>query len=327
MKSHTYNLTLRKLLETVGLPLVGVLLIGFATRLVVLIPFAPVPRPTLDVDRTVIVHQIDESNRQSQADILLLGDSSCLMNVDAALLSELSGKNVTNLGTLSFLDIERFSKLLRNYISNQNEAPKKIIFLTHPDFVRKSSSSKPHIESFESYIDQEDHSYGFHAKWDPRHLLGTHIIEGRFISRLPIPLSGSFAHYYGFTTELRTFMEQHNGSATDPRILQIDDLSGSSDYRVARFHSRQASLLTSAIPASSMLYIGLTPVPKSFPKGDFKLNYKRLLQEWTGVFTNSISLNQLPPILDDSQFATKTHLTGSAAQEYTRILFSHIENQ
>ena len=108
MRSHTYKLPHRDMLTIVGLPIGGVLLLGMIIRLIGFIPFAPPPRPTLDVDRTVIVQQIDASNRADQADILLIGDSSCLMNIDAALLSEISGKQVTNLGTLSFLDIHTF---------------------------------------------------------------------------------------------------------------------------------------------------------------------------------------------------------------------------
>ena len=315
------------MLTIVGLPIGGVLLLGMIIRLIGFIPFAPPPRPTLDVDRTVIVQQIDASNRADQADILLIGDSSCLMNIDAALLSEISGKQVTNLGTLSFLDIHTFSRLLRNSLSNQTKEPATIIFLVHPDFVRKKSSSKAHIETFDYYLNQKDHAYGYLASWDPRRLLGTHIVDGRILSRIPIPLSGSFAQFYGFTTELMDFMTRHNGSAIDPRRLQIDDLTGSADYRVAKFHSRQAPDLISAIPTSAKLYLGLTPIPESFPKGDFTEEYDRLLQDWSAVFTNAISLDKLPPTLDDAAFATKTHLTGKAAKEYTRILFEQIENQ
>lgn len=327
MRSHTYKLPNRDIWTIIGLPIGGVLLLGMMIRLIVFLPFVPNPRPTLDVDRTVIVQQIDASNRTDQADILLIGDSSCLMNVDAALLSEISGKRATNLGTLSFLDIHTFSRLLRNYLANQTKEPPTIIFLTHPDFVRKRSSSQAHIETFDYYSNQKDHAYGYLASWDPRRLLGTHIVDGRFISRIPIALSGRFAHFYGFTTELMEFMDLHNGSAIDPRILEADSLTGSTDYRVAKFHVRQAPDLISAVPPSTKFYLGLTPMPESFPDEEFAVEYDRLLQEWSAVFTNSISLSKLPPTLDDSAFATKTHLTGKAAMEYTQILFEQIKNQ
>jgi hypothetical protein len=327
MRSHLYNLPHRDMLTIIGLPIGGVLLLGLIIRLTVFLPFAPKPRPTLDVDRTVIVQQIDASRRTEQADILLIGDSSCLMNIDAALLSEISGRRAINLGTLSFLDLHTFSHLLSNYVSNQAKEPSTVIFLSHPDFVRKKSSSKAHIETFDYYINQKDHAYGYLPSWDPRRLLGTHIVDGRFISRMPIPLSGSFGQFYGFTTELMDFMIRHNGSAIDPRVLQIDNLKGSTDYRVAKFHSRQAPVLISAIPTSAKFYIGLTPVPESFPNGDFTVEYDRLLKDWSAEFPNAISLAELPPTLDDAAFATKTHLTGKAAQEYTRILFELIKNQ
>ncbi len=324
MESHQYLFTRSSLGEVLGIPLVGCIMLAILVRTVALLPFAPSPRPTLDVDRTVIVNQVDSSFDSAAADILLIGDSSCLMDVDAAYLSELSDTQVLNLGTLSFLSLESFSKLIANYLESHPTKPNKIVMLTHPDFVRKSSTSAAHTAAFDHYIEKADHPYVSNAAWNPRAWLGIHIVEGRVLGRLPLPLTGPFRDYYGFNRELIHHMDLHAGSAVDPRVLEMEDLKGSSDYRIAKTHFRNAEAFASVIPPEVPFYIGLTPLPQEFVKRDFRSEYQALLKEWAAVFPDSIPLLELPPTLDKQQFATKTPLNEQAATEYTRRLHEHL---
>ena len=325
MKSHCYHIQRSDLLTVLGLPLAGVLLLGFIVHASTWLPLGPEPRPTLDVDRTVIVQQIDSSEKITNAETVLIGDSSCLMNVDASYLQELTKTTVINLGTLSFLDLRIYARLLEHYLEHQSTPPKQIILLAHPDFVRKNSTSRAHIECFEHYLRKQDQNYTLGSAWAPGKYLGTYIVEGRLLARLPLPLNKAFGQFYGFTSNLSTFMDQHRGSAIDPRSLRPKDLTGSSDYRVATSHKRLADSLLKIIPAGTKLYVGLTPVPKSFPKNDFTLEYQRLLSNWSALFPECVPLAHLPPVLDDDQFATKTHLTQSAATDYTRTLLEGFE--
>ncbi len=324
MKSHRYQIQRSDLFRALGLPLCGVLLIGLIVHLSSWLPFAPTPRPALDVDRTVIIQQIDSSETTTDAEILLIGDSSCLMNVDAALLEGLAKTRAINLGTLSFLDLDTFGSLLSHYLDHQTSPPKWIILLTHPDFVRKNSASQAHTNCFNRYLEKQDHLYNHTPPWSPEKYLGIHIVEGRLLARLPLPLNNAFGRYYGFTSDLSSFMVQHQGSAVDPRSLDLEQLKGSSDYRVARSHKRLAASFLERIPSGTAFFVGLTPVPKSFPQNDFVAEYQALLNEWARLFPGCIALSQLPPVLDNEYFATKTHLTQAAATHYTRVLLENI---
>ena len=320
MKSHTYEIQARDWGAVLGWPVVMTLLLGGLVRVGSMVPGMPSPRPTLDVDRTVIVHQVDLSRDPAPAEIILIGDSSCLMNVDAGLLAELCGAETVNLGALSFLDLKAFARLLANKVSAQTEKPKTVVLLTHPDFVRKNSASRAHLEVFETYSKGTDHYYGLGAWWNPRRLLATHVIEGRFLSRVPTPLSGAFGEFYGFTNELLAYMDAHHGSTIDPRILDVGALRGSSDYRVASYHKRLAESVLEAVPDGSQLCLGLSPVPASFPAAGFDKAYARLLEQWAEEFPGSVPLAGLPATLEDDQFATKTHLVATARAAYTRRL-------
>lgn len=327
MESHSYQFQRNDLVGHAAVPVVAAGLIGLCVQLLAFFTIFPKPRPTLDVDRTVIVHQVDASQTAPPSDVILLGDSSCMMNIDAPALGEQLGLTPLNLGTLSFLDLATFGKLLEQYLTHHpSHTPQKIVLITHPDFIRKSSASDAHIAAFEHYVAGIDHYYGIGGVSDPRRWLGTHIIEGRFVSRLPIPLPGSFRDDYGFTTQLLAHMDQRLGSVYDPRELKAEDLRGSADYRVAKYHRRQAADFMAQLPEQTQLYVGITPVPESFPRGSFQESYDRLLADWAAIFPGSTALDDLPPTLEDSSFATKTHLKRTAVPAFTTILGQSIES-
>src|SRR5438132_267968 len=101
MKSHTYAFTVADVFRATLAPLALLpLLAGFLHFGKGLLP---APRPALDVDRTIIVHQAEAARSPQNATVLLVGDSSCLMDVSARQLAAGLQQPVLNLGTLSYL--------------------------------------------------------------------------------------------------------------------------------------------------------------------------------------------------------------------------------
>ena len=77
----------------------------------------PDPLPILDMDRTILLHQAKASTGKHDAEIVLIGDSSCLMDISTTGLAEQLGRKVLNLGTLSYLDITDFALILEHYFA------------------------------------------------------------------------------------------------------------------------------------------------------------------------------------------------------------------
>lgn len=315
--SHQYEVCRPELFRAIGGPLLAVVAVGGLVHLAGILGLLPSPKPMLDVDRTVIVRQADSSREGQPASTILLGDSSCLMDVDTPLLAELQGEDVLNLGTLSFLNLASFGKLLQNQLTNGAASPERVVLLVHPDFVRKNSSSPAHVAALEHYLAGTDQFYGIGGPFNLRKALGVHLIEGRLVARIPRPLFGDFGRQYGFTSRVYDYMLRNRGSALDPRTLDPEKLTGSSDYRVASAHKKGAPDFGSVVPEGIKLYVGLTPLPESFPTDRYPEDFRKLATELAGLFPGAVPLVDLPPTLPDDQFANKTHLRPEARASFT----------
>ena len=310
MRSHHCRFALRRIAGPVLVPLLVTGAIALLLHAGGRLGLLPSPRPILDVDRTILVHQVDASARPSDARIVLLGDSSCLMNVDALLLSRELNRPVLNLGTLSYLDLDAFSLLLSRHLEAGSEAPEAVLLLVHPNFVRGGTPSAAHVIMLRSYV--EDRVPPGPEPW--RDLLGLTLAEERLRSRLPVPLEPmEFRRHYGFASDLYRYMERNRGSALDPGVLDPEKhLKGSRDYHVARAHRRGASRLAIRLPGATRLLIGLSPLPQSFLEGG-----TGLLSARSGLFPRGIPLEELPAALPDGDFASRAHLRPEAVDDYT----------
>src|SRR5262245_43258480 len=140
MKSHSIEFTPKELLRLVLPPLVPVVLFAMAMQAGARFGLLPAPRPTLDVDRTILIHQAESSRARSGAEIVLLGDSSCLMNVNARQFGNSLGRRALNLGTFSFLDLGAHTRLLREFTQANPGQPRVVVLLMHPEALRRGDS-------------------------------------------------------------------------------------------------------------------------------------------------------------------------------------------
>ena len=155
-QSHQYETTAQQwCVHWLG-PVAVATILGAMIHLAARTPVLPAPRPALDVDRSVMVHQIEASQSPQDAEVILIGDSSCLMNVDANVVQHRSGNSTLNLGTLSFLNLECFSQLLRHSLESAAVPPKAIVLLVHPEFVRRRSPSTHHVGTFKAVQNGSD---------------------------------------------------------------------------------------------------------------------------------------------------------------------------
>jgi hypothetical protein len=312
MRSHSYDFEARDAARLIVSLLIPVGAFAGLMHILPLLHLLPEPRPTLDVDRTIIVYKAEVSGSRSDAEVILVGDSSCLMNVSARQLSEESGRPVLNLGTLSYLDLQAHATLLRRFTSANPDQLKAVVLLLHPEALRRPAPETYHTKVLQSFLAGKDQV----SKRDVWYWLGLEVFRGRVFSRaLPSPLPGAYGRYYGFTSDLEDYLVRNRGSAVDPdaRVFQ-----GSAEYRLAPQLEGGSRAFKVAVPPGAKLLVGITPVPVSFAGRGHAREHAQMLAQWSQWL--QAEAVQLPATLPDELFAKTTHLNPTGAATYTRLL-------
>jgi hypothetical protein len=317
MKSHTCEFTRRDLLWLVGSPLAPLAL--FTAFLHVSAPkILPPPRPTLDTERTILIHQAESARKSNDAEVLLLGDSSCLMDISAQQLSTLLGRPSLNLGTFSYLDVNAHALLLREYVQANPGKLRAVVLLMNPESLRRSGSESYYLQVITNFLAGRDHSRNEIIEGRISSLMGTDIFKGRLYSRiLPVPLEGAYGRRYGFNRDLEDFMIRERGSAIDPEQHPFE---GSAEYRLSPALERASRAFREAVPAGTQLLVGITPLPQRFAGPRYPALQKEMLRQWSEWLRADGVLNALPSTLPDESFVRTTHLKETVVPLYTETL-------
>jgi hypothetical protein len=143
MQSHTCQLQTKDWAWLLLGPLAALLLLSVLLHLGTWTGKLPPPRSTHDPDETILVHQADASRARSVARLILCGDSSCLMDVEARLLGDLLGAECLNLGTFSYLDLNAATWLVQEFNKANPGQLACAVVLMHPDPVELPAGPTP----------------------------------------------------------------------------------------------------------------------------------------------------------------------------------------
>ena len=317
MKSHTCEFTAKALAPLVGWPCVVVVAFAVLMHAGATLHLLPAPRPTLDTERTVLLHQADAAQSTHDAEIVLLGDSSCLMNISARQLSTELGRPVLNLGTFSFLDVNAHASMLRQYAQANPGKLRAVVLLMHAESLRRLSAEPYYVEALENFWAGQDHFTTETIAGQVNRALGVDIFKGRLLSRaLPLPLGGAYGRRYGFTSDLESALTAESGSAIDP---DPQPLTGTAEYRLAPTLEKASRTLRTAVPPGATLFVGITPAPERFAGGRYPAQQAAMLRQWAD-WLGATALTNLPPTLPDADFVRTTHLSENVIPAYTRSL-------
>jgi hypothetical protein len=326
MKSHEYEVSgsdLARLAARVAGPVV---LFAALMRLGAMTGLWPSPWPALDLERTIITHQAYASREPNDSDLVLTGDSSCLMDVSAIKLrQQLGGRHrPLNLGTFMYVGFGGYASMLARYNDVNPGRVRVVVLLVHPEMVRG-------IEPVSNYLLLLSDLY---AGTDPNApgsvhgqlcgLLGLNIFENRFLGRCPLSLPGQYGRFYGFNLDLYNYMERTRGCAVDPHQFVPTPGQGNAEYRLSPALESACLAFRAAVPAGAKLLVGLTPVPESFAAANYPGKARQILRQ-CGQWLQADCLTNLPPTLPDALFASTTHLNQQGCETYTAILAKCLE--
>ena len=327
MKSHTYNIRPAEMVRLAFVLLVPMMIFAAVARIGALIHLWPSPWPALDVDHTILTHQAEASRTANKADLLLIGDSSCLMDLSGKRMQEIFlGKHDSlNLGTLMYLGFHGDAEILSRYASTNPGRLQTVIVLVHPEMLRSGQPVSQYLVFLSNFYAGADSGDSASVHGQLCGLFGLDIFQDRFLTRLPLPLPKEYGHYYGFNLGLYKFMNVQHGSAVDPHQYTAAARQGNAEYRLAPAIEPGCAALRAAVPLGAKLAIGLTPIPESFAPTGYATRSQNLLRQWARWMSPEIILTNLPATMPDSSFASTMHLNEPGALRYTEILINCLQ--
>ena len=318
MQSHTYDFKAADVVRIIAPALVPVALFACLMHFGARADFLPKPRPTLDVDRTILVHKAETSRSRHDAQILLIGDSSCMIDVAACQIGDPTGLPALNLGTLSYLGLASQATLLREYFAANTGRVHTVVLLMHPEALRLGASGEYHAAVLSHFLRGEDYVIRSKVRDHISYWLGFDFFRNRLLAQaLPIPLGGAYGRRYGFTSDLEHFLDANCGSLIDPEPRKFQ---GNPEYRLAPQLEKASGAFRAAIPPPVQLLVGITPIPASYAPRDYAQTHAQILTQWQQWLQPAIMLTSLPPTMPDHLFISVTHLTEAGARQYTSQL-------
>ena len=322
MSLNTNNLNIKKLTFRVILMIFNLLIISLLLRLGAYLELFSKSKSTLDIDRVIISNKVELSKNEKNTDIIFIGDSSCLMNINADKFTDISAIESLNLGTLSYLDFESYGALLTNAINTIDSKVTLICLIIHPEFLRRAEPSESHIKFFKS-CNKNDYTLNFNEGNYLNNVLSLNIFKDAFYGKTPIPLEGRFGKYYGFTSSLNDYLNTHRGSAIDPREFSPKSHHGNILYRITDRKIEQLIKFKALLPSQCKLVLCLSPIPDILTDENYIdaiATIKNKIKKKAGIDY----VLSMPVSLPSKYFSTKTHLNSTARLFYTEALSREI---
>ncbi|MEN9675071.1 MAG: hypothetical protein RIS76_967 [Verrucomicrobiota bacterium] len=318
LPSHVYELREAGIVGNLVGTLGAVLAIGIVVSFFVRSPLAPKPPFSSDPDSTIIATKVALARNSPAAQVGLVGDSSCLMDLDVAALESVSQLTVVNLGTLSYLSLDSFGVLAGEF-SQGKETP-RIVLVVHPDCLRILSPSPAHRAILDSALGS-----GRAAMLQTHETLSAYLGFDEFRVRvsdhwIPHPLKGAFGNRYGFTADLRDSLIHRKGTMDESARFDAHANHASAEYRLAPRIESECREFRSKLPERTRIRVIVTPVPQSHALKSHEKKMREMqsqLEDWLGAEKPSFDL---PLVMPDADFGTVTHLTPEGAVRYSRLV-------
>jgi hypothetical protein len=327
MKSVECHFTSRDLVRCIVPTVLVILCLVVMIRLshkLGLLPLAPV---SLDPDTTILAHQALASRARGPAELVLLGDSTCLLGVDALGLSRgLPGQpRALSLALFIWLDLNTYAEALSDFATaNPGQIRCVVLLLTplklaHP--TRDDGSALKEWRRMRQNL-QLTTSEPEAPSW--KDWFGIRLLQQRVLSRLLAhPLRGNGAMFFGFSSDIDAYMSEHHGSLIDfgtalsgPSIPSVP----TGHWELAPEFEAESRAFRAKVPRGAKLCIGLTPSVSNVNSEELRRQRDDLLHRWDRWIQADALLTNLPPALPTLFFSRTAHLNELGQKRFTDSL-------
>lgn len=269
----------------------------------------------VDVAEIVIEEQFARARAGSDAEILLLGDSSGLQGVDPDLLGRLLGRRVENLCTLGWVGPRGYARLLA--LAGGRRQPDTVVLFLHgtslemPERMFAATGYEERVLG-DLRLPPPERPWRGARRW----------LAGIWHRATRLPLPGAYGRFFGGNEEVRRHLRERHGGLIDP-----NEFHPAADTRGFRFvlspavAGRLPALDRELARGGARVLVVVTPLPASCADTETVEGHAsmaaRLERELAGSQARCLAT---PVVLADSCFATQTHLNQAGREAFTRAL-------
>jgi hypothetical protein len=274
----------------------------------------------------LISTQINRAETIVSSDILIIGDSSGLMNISPTILGRLIDGHVETLATVAYAGPRGIASIL-DRLSARQVRPRVIVLTLH-------AAGLPKLEEWSSWTDRVVHG-------PPKRPLEPNPIRGALgkmndvVSSIVFrPLEGAYGSYYGGLSDFEAFLRRNHGGAIEPRPREIDNsgppskLDWCCSFEISDIFRSEIPILREALarlPATEVRLL-VSPLPQRWATPQGVANRAAAISELLdGLGLDRSAVLNTPEYWPGSEFSVPTHLHESAVNRFTRHLADELK--
>ena len=285
----------------------------------------------------IIVREQLRRTRTVRPDVLVIGDSSALMDVEARELSSVLQVDVESLATLGWVGPEGYGRMIQK-LSERKASPRVVVLLMCQWglAVDEATFAKTGYERM-VLEDLTDDSVDRSAtgRREAPHTDAQPGWRGRIHTRLFLPLvepplPGRLGFYYGWSEDVARVMDRSRGSLVDPSLPDLAALSVPCQFELSAAVERRLRLFAELTRGNSAqtIYFGITPVPQAaVVDNSLARRAATALRCLEALGLPASSELPVPAAFPTRRFATFSHLSAEGRHAYSQIMAQLLETR
>jgi hypothetical protein len=325
MRSHQYQIKIAEAVRAVLPTLAGVGLIIIGLKAAAWLSLLPAKAAEQDLNGAFLAHQARAASATNHAQIVLLGDSTCMFGVDAPTLSRelLHQPSVINLALPIWFRLDDYGRMLSDFAAANPLRDRMVVLLVTPE--KLTRHMYPSWEEIWNSIRYHSRNPGNAARdggWLTGRL-GLEVIRENMIDHVfekPLEGKGEGTTRFGFCSELEAYLNAHQGSSVVFGTVAPPRKWSPHPWASAKDCEFDADAFRQHVPSDAELIVGFTPGPWSYRDPDEQTRRLELLRYWGRCIHAGALLTNLPPTWPDLYFGDKRHLNVEGQKRFTAAL-------
>jgi len=324
-RSHEFQFPASALAVSVAPTLVAFSALVIGLHLLNSLDWLPAPESVEGTDRVVMSRRAEMARSPSAAEVLIIGDSSSAIGVEAPLLGELlpGRPEVLNQGMFMGIGMDIYGQAAGEFVRHHPDQVRLVLLVVTAQQLQNTDMSSFHQRLWRDLLTRKEVP---RETTRLREALAVNSTRERLINPLlPMTTHGHAGLFYGHTHHVRNWMAAHGGSMVEDGVYNPTGPVALPEFQITEAVHAESLALRSEVPSSVRLAVAITPLPESHLPRGYETRRDDLLRRLNTSLQADFLLTNLPARLPNGYFSSPFHLNLRGADHFTRLLAAELE--